>query len=722
MLIAVILTVNSLPAQSIPSDRLVNHNKLSKYLTKEVKQKLGGEQLTTAELADYLRQKFSERYFYDWKNFDNRFISYQKIYPHAEQSHSERALDHMAKYLGATQWKLPFDYLFGEPVDAYAIRHLARQHKMVDIAFYYNYQKKDPKYIQYFKDQRQSLNASLVSGKYEKIEDGNGVYEALRSGYRILNWLQIHNMFLGQNNYSDDDQLITIATLLQHGSHLYETNPEFVSGNHQTRGLSALAMVSILLRDFVDTDKWYKHSMKLLEEHLLREINDDGFQFERTVHYHISDIENYYYVYQLAKTSNLEVSQIWESKLKSLFTTLVKIAYPDRSAPVLSDDTDDPWAEQNDISGALTLGYLLFGDAEMGYFANNYVEANMYWYLSDSQLKMLEKIETKKPECQSLNFPDTGYYIMRDGWNPNNHMMLISAGLDDLKPDHQHGDMLGIQAIANGKVVLPNYQVRYNLKDLELFKNSMTKNVALVDDELQGKQYTSNQGGSGFGKFLELAVPSVIFWSTDDDFDVFVGSHNGFEKVGVGYSRQVINLKNQFWIVKDNFKSDQPHEYKQVWQGHYSNENAPDLIRSTFNDGSGLDIYQLYKTDEVNTDGKRGKEWSIISKKNVSDFSFITIVFPFDKFDKRINEEKESPDLKGWKLNDSKWVSDNKSAISLTKAGTSIFFSVKTLQFEETKIVFEDVVDVIVTQEMNKPKIQFIDREEGQFKITKINE
>ena len=113
--------------------------------------------------------------------------------------------------------------------------------------------------------------------------------------------------------------------------------------------------------------------MKLLEEHLVKEINNDGFQFERSVHYHISDIGNYYYVYQLAKTSNIEVNPFWEEKLKSLFTTLTKIAFPDKSAPVLQDDTDNPWAEKNDISGALTLGYLLFEDPSMGYFANNYV-------------------------------------------------------------------------------------------------------------------------------------------------------------------------------------------------------------------------------------------------------------------------------------------------------------------------------------------------------------
>ncbi len=692
-----LFTIVSLRAQDIPIDKVVPIDHLSDFLKDDVKKEIAsGGEISEASLAKYFREKFAERYFYNWKNFDKRFQSYKNIYPKSESGHTERALDHMAKYKGSTQWELPFNYQFGEPVNAYALRHLARQHKMVDIAFYYNYQNQNPKYLAYFKNQMHSLNEALVADKYEKIEDGNGVYEAFRSGYRILNWLQIHNMFLGQENYTDDDQLQTLATLLQHGAHLYESNQEFHSGNHQTRGLSALAMVSILLRDFEGTDIWYNHAMKLLEAHLSKEINDDGFQFERTVHYHMSDIGNFYYVYQLAKNSNLEVNEFWENKLNSLFTTLIKIGYPDKSAPVLSDDTDAPWAEKNDISGAMTLGYLLFEDAEMGYFANNHVKAKMFWYLSDSQLEKLNNIETKKPAYKSLDFPTTGYYIMRDGWKTTDNMMIISAGLDDLKPDHQHGDMLGIQAMANGKVVLPNYQVRYYLKDLELFKNSLTKNVALVDDELQGKQYTSNKGGSGFGKFKELPNPKVISWSTTNEMDVFVGNHDGFENIGVEYTRQVIYAKNDFWIVKDNFQSDAIHEYKQVWQGHFSKENAPNLIRTTFDDGSGLDIYQLIKTDDVKTDGRRGKEWSIVSKNEKSNFSFISIVYPFRTFDKRVDEDNPNPDLKGWKVNDLSFQAAGDKINSLSKEGKAFLFNVKEILVDGVKINFSLEADVFV--------------------------
>ncbi|MCG9792934.1 heparinase II/III family protein [Flavobacterium algicola] len=706
-------------SQKIPAESSMDTKELFSYLKPEVQKELGGSNgVTPAKLAEYFRNKFSERYFYDWKNNDARFKQYAATYPEAKSGHVERALDHLTKFPAVAQWKLPYQYQNGDPVNAYAMRHLARQHKMVDIAFYYNYQNKDAQYLNYFKNQLKSLNTALNANKYETIEDGNGIYEAFRSGYRILNWLEIHNMFLGEKAYSDEDQLITIATLLQHASSLYETNGEFVSGNHQTRGMSALAMLSILFKDFKDSDQWYDHSMGMLKQHLTQEINKDGFQFERSVHYHISDIDTYYFVYQLAKNSNIKVDEFWENKLKSLFVTLTKIGFPDKSAPVFSDDTDQPWAEKNNISGALTLGYLLFSDPAMGYFANNFVASDMFWYLNDNQLKMLDNIKSKEPQFTSVAFPETGYYFMRDGWKKENMMMAISNGLDPEKPDHQHGDMLGIQAMANGQVILPNYQVRYSLKDYEFFKNSMVKNVALVDNEMQGKEYGGNQGGSGFGKFKVLPNPKTIGWKAGDDVDFFAGSHDGFENIGVHYSRQVIYLKGDLWIIKDNFKSDAPHTYKQVWQGHYSLEKAPNLLRSTFNDGSGSDIYQLIATDNVITDGKDGKEWSVISKEKKENFSFITAIAPFKKFDDRIDEDKTNPDVRGWAVNKSNWTMEGEESVSLTKENVTAFFSVKKVVSNAIQIQFSTPSDVYVKNEKNKITIQSLSKTDVQLSYT----
>ena len=277
--------------------------------------------------------------------------------------------------------------------------------------------------------------------------------------------------------------------------------------------------------------------------------------------------------------------------------------------------------------------------------------------------------------------------------------------MDDKKPDHQHGDILGIQAIANNQVILPNYQVRYSLKDFDFFKNSMVKNVALVDDELLGKQLKSNKGGSGFVKFRELPKPKTITWKSNDDFDLFVGSHNGFENVGVNYSRQVLYVKDDFWIVKDNFNSAKAHTYKQVWQGHYTNEETPSLLRATFNDATGCDIYQLKNVESVKSDGKRGKQWSVVNSESLNNFEFITVIFPYKGYANRIDETKETPNLKGWEQNKLPFKVEGENCVSLSKTNQHYVFGTTSLKLRKGSISFPEKVDVFISNTENEIQI-----------------
>jgi hypothetical protein len=630
---------------AIPSTAVISTDQLYAYLTSDAKARIKED--NDAAIAAHFRDQFANRYFYDWHNNTSRYQDYQEVYNN-NGNHEARAKIHKDLFRGSTTWKLPMKSISGEDISAYKFRHLSRQHKMVDIALTYYAQGKDQELLKYFTNQVNSLSLALSAGEYERIENGNGVLEAFRSGYRVLNWLQIHNLFLGEETYSDQDQLQTISVLLQHGQHLYENNTKFRPGNHQTKGMSSLALLGILFKDFEGTDLWLELAMTRLKEHLVTEINDDGFQFERTVHYHMSDIANYFYVYQLVQKNHISIDPLWEERLKSLFTTLVKISYPDGTAPVLSDDTDNPWAEKNDIDGALTIGYLLFGGPTYGYFAKKKVDSKTFWFVNSEQINSLKLIKAKKPTYKSLSFPDTKYYIMREGYDKGDKMMVISAGKDAVKPDHQHGDILGIQANAFGEIILPNYQVRYSLPDYEFFKNSMVKNVALVDDEVQGKKYKGNKGGSGFGKFKELPQASVIAWETSPTFDLFVGSHNGFQNINVAYNRQVIYVRDKFWIVKDNFKSDSTHTYKQVWQGHYTQEGSSDFLTCSFDEAVGCDIYQLNTTDTAMSYGQRGKHGTVIMSEKQKDYSFISIIYPYKGYDQGIKVQDAKISVAGY--------------------------------------------------------------------------
>ena len=57
---------------------------------------------------------------------------------------------------------------------AYELRHLARQHKALDMAYMHHYENSNSIYVDYFTEQMSSLNVAFENKRYEDDTGGNG--------------------------------------------------------------------------------------------------------------------------------------------------------------------------------------------------------------------------------------------------------------------------------------------------------------------------------------------------------------------------------------------------------------------------------------------------------------------------------------------------------------------------------------------------------------------
>ncbi len=621
---------SAISADKIPTDQDVLENLKPGIAALQPIQKhrqQGDQTQALQQLLAYLREKSALRYYFNWNEFPRRFSDYQKIYPGQRARHNVLADSQMNTYPPETQWILPFKNLKGDQVTAYELRHLARQHKSVDMTLMAYYENNPANYLDYWLRQVADLNRAFAEGAYD--DAGNGIYENLRGGMRVQNWLFCHHAWLSEKTYNDPSQLLVIKTLLHHGAQLQKRTERYRSGNHHTKGLTALFELSVFFADFSISEKWRNQAIAGLVQHLQREVNEDGFQFERSVHYHIGDIDNYFRVYQLAQINHIDLPDAFHQKFRRLFTALVQLAQPNRRLPVLQDDTDAPYSENNAIDFPMTIGALIFPDPVFRYFSSDEVPPELYWRLQPQQIEAFHNMNKKQPDIGSLALEQTGYYCMRSGWDKNDLYLTISAGLSGEKPDHQHGDMLGIVAYANGREILPNYQVKYNDPDFAFWKNSWVKNVALVDSLPLGRGWKPNEGGSGFGKWGHLPQPQVQTWMTTDKYDYFRGSHNSYDSLGVTSVREVLFVKPDFWIVRDHFSSTTPHCYQQVWQGVYDVIDSQQ-VRAVFTDKTGLQIIQLNgPADRVSRSGFRDKGNLVFEKSAAKEYVFTTLLYPF---------------------------------------------------------------------------------------------
>lgn len=651
--------------------------------------KNGDEDLALEKLADYFKERFSKRYYFDWKEFETRFDTYKIIYPEAEAKHLESATRYMDLYPSSAEWKTPFKNLKGEVVTNYPLRHFTRQHQAKDIALMYFYTK-NKKYLNRLPDLAKSLNTAYDKRLVESIKGGNGAYEAYRGGNRMINWLFAHQVLLASEDYTWQQQIELIRTFLHTASVFYQNHTQYVEGNHQTKGVTALALIAMLFPEIKGTDQWQERAFERIEEHLEKEVYEDGFQFERATSYHKGDILNYFYTYQLAQLNHIELRPIWENKINGLFNALMKIAMPDKNAPALQDGGGRLGFTK--IDETMALGTALMGVSEYNYFASPIVSASNYWFLKQDQIDRLKSVQKLAPQIGSIVFPETGYFVMRQGWKPDNLYMIINAGITQEKPDHLHGDMLGLIGYAHNTMIIPTYTVGYSDKDYPEFKNSGTKNVVMVDSILHGRGWIPNAGRTGFGSWEKLPVPKVLGWSTNQEFDFFTGSHNGYNDIGVESYRSVYFIKDGFWIVNDQLVSETgQHTMQQIWQGNYDVEIENKHIRSKFQNGVGLDIVQLADTtDKIVKASIQGKGRSIFEKRFEKQTNLVTLLFPFKNNSESVKDANaKNLMIKGWQFY------SNGNSPKEVKSGASVIIK------KDNKYLFIEASEV----EINKIKI-----------------
>jgi hypothetical protein len=614
---------------------------------------------------DSLKERSKQRYYFNWEDFSDLVKNYEMIYPDAFEKHEIMSDYQITHYAPETSWDLPFKNLLGNDVTAYELRHLARQQKSLDMTLMY-FKTGNHLYMDYWTRQVANLMDAYENGEYE--DAGNGVFEYYRAGRRIHNWIFNHHAYYASPEYSSEDQEVLLKTFIYHAKDLAARTKIYHSGNHHTKGLVGLFEMAIFLQDFTFSDEWIEQSLRLLTEHMKREINPDGFQFERSVHYHVGDIENYFRVYQLAQINDILIPELFEQRFMEMFAVLKKIAQPDKNLPVLQDDTDHFLKENNELGGIFKAGSLLLEDPELNYFASEHSGHDWYWLLARMLSSGIE--EKKQPQIGSLALESTGYYIMRSGWDKDDVYMSISAGLSDVKPDHQHGDMLGLTAYAGGYQILPTYQVKYNKPDYNLFKNSWVKNVAIVDSIPHGLQFKGNSGGSGFGKFKLLPHPKTLLWESSKDVDIYLGTHDGYESIGVETYRTVIFLKNaKEWIICDQFFSNEEHVYQQIWQGLNKADEQGILFR-TFDENLRMSISQKTKADyQVDMKKLRDKRSWMISTK-AENFQYIS----------HIKLESDRIKNKASKWNENKHISADKGQIINISKTKCLALGVKKLK------------------------------------------
>ncbi len=402
---------------------------------------------------------------------------------------------------------------------------------------------------------------------------------SLEIAFRSIAWLWGLQFFKNSPSVTPAILARTLKFLYLNARHLENYLSTYFSPNtHLTGEALGLFYLGTVLPEFRDAKRWRDTGSKILVNQLRHQVRQDGVYFEHSSYYHRYTVDFYTHFVLLSRLHEQPLPNIVEEKLKLLIDHLMYITQPDGTTPLFGDDDGGRLIpldsrRANDFRSALSTGAALFNRGDYKFVAGGPAEETL-WLLGGDGLANFENLTSETPAAQSRAFTDSGFVVMRDGWNKDANYLLFDCGPHGAKnAGHAHADALAIQVSADGVAVLEDpgtYTYTGSQKERDIFRGSTAHNVLLVDGE-------PSSVPAGPFSWESTANSTASSWISVRRFDFVEGQHDGYRRLPdpVIHTRSVLFLKNDYWLIRDRVAAADSHQLDLRF--HFASQCDPQL-------------------------------------------------------------------------------------------------------------------------------------------------
>lgn len=403
---------------------------------------------------------------------------------------------------------------------------------------------------------------------------------SLEVSFRLISWLWALHFFKDSKHLSPSLFARSLKFLIVHARHLETYLSTYFSPNtHLTGEALGLYYAGVLLPECAHAARWRAVGERILLAELGRHVLADGVYFEQSSYYgrYTADFYLHFLLLARANDSSHDDARV-EKKLMQLLDHLMFITKPDGTTPFYGDDDGGRLVmlderRVNDFRSTLAAGAAVFHRADYKYVANDVTEETL-WLAGANGLKAFDKLEAQLPAHESIAFETGGHYVMRDGWTKDANYLLMDCGAHgSLSYGHAHADALGFELVGRGRTLLVDpgtYTYTGSLEMRDHFRRSAAHNTLTLDGE------SSSVPGAGAFKWGTAAQAKTNHWTSENRFDLFEGTHDGYERLAspATHVRKLLFLKNDYWIMRDTIESAGAHQCDLNF--HFAADAAPE--------------------------------------------------------------------------------------------------------------------------------------------------
>lgn len=395
---------------------------------------------------------------------------------------------------------------------------------------------------------------------------------SLELALRIIAWCWALVLFRSSPALSAGLFVEMLGAMCAHAAHVERNLSYYYSPNtHLTGEALGLFYAGTVFPELHMAGRWRALGARILVEQSERQILADGVYFEQSSGYQRYTIEIYLHFLILASRIGLAVAPQLAERVQRMLDFLLVIRRPDSSVPHIGD-ADGGWlmplAERSpdDFRGLFSVAAAVFRRPDYAWAAGAPTPETL-WLLGAAGLDAVAALRPEPPSTPpSRLFGDGGYAVMRSGWAPHAHQLILDAGPlgCGTSDGHGHADLLSIQVAAFGAPYLVDAGTYCYAADREwrdFFRSTGAHSTVVVD----GVGQAAPAGPFCWGSRPRARVRR---WRSTAVFDFVDAEHDAYRRLPdpVLHRRRVIFVKPRYWVVVDDLQGAAEHQVELRFQ------------------------------------------------------------------------------------------------------------------------------------------------------------
>jgi hypothetical protein len=395
---------------------------------------------------------------------------------------------------------------------------------------------------------------------------------SLEVAFRSLSWMWVYYLLEGTPALEPGFRQEWLRAQALSGRHLERYLSTYFSPNTHLLGEAVgLFFLGTLCGELSGAERWKALGWQSVLQEARRQVNPDGLHFEQSTYYHVYALDLFLHAALLVTANEQSLPKELEQTLERMVDALFHLSLTGLPAEFGDDDGGrlfDPSRNRAEhLLDPLSTGAVLFRRGDFKRLAGGLREETI-WLLGETCVEGWDRIEVDvQPAATAYAaFESAGIYVLTAAGS-----QLTIHGGPSLPQSygHSHADALSLSLHSGARRLLIDsgtgeYVGEGNLRDL--FRSTAMHNTLRVD----GKDQAEPAGPFSWNNHVRARAEQ---WITGESFCLFVGSHDGYQRLPspVAHRRWILALRSGIFLVRDLAEGKGEHRLDISWH------LAPDL-------------------------------------------------------------------------------------------------------------------------------------------------